>query len=64
MFSEKRTKAANDSYQTEEGAAASLASELQLKGRIDPDAAISAGSAPLPRPARPETESNELEAWK
>ena len=46
VFSEKRTKAANDSSLTEEEVVASLISELQLKGYINPDAAVTAASAP------------------
>jgi hypothetical protein len=46
VFSEKRTKAANDSHQTEDEAVAGLMSELQLKGYINPDAAVAAASAP------------------
>ena len=51
VFSPKRTVSANDAGLTEEEVIAVLETELQLKGYINPDAAVTAASAPSGRTA-------------
>lgn len=58
VFSAKRTKAANDSNLTEEEAVASLVSELQLKGYVNPDATVAAAAA-----SPNSTATNEARRW-